>query len=339
MNANDKYRNSRGFWKSLLLCLVVLSLLLSGCGGPGAKVYRVGILSGLDFFAGSVDGFKAKMTELGYTEGKNITYDLQVTNIEPEAEKKILQKFVSDKVDLIFVFPTEASLEAKAATQGTNIPVVFANAPVEGVDLIKTVREPGGNITGVRLPSPELAVRRLEILLEIMPGAKRILVPYLRDYPTMPAPLEALRPAAEAAGVTLLEMPVASLAELQAELDARAARADGGVDAILTLTEPLSGTPDFVLVYGKFAADHKIPFCGTPMGAGDYAPMCGLMIDPVAVGEQAAGLADKILKGTVAGTLPVVTPELNLTVNYKVAQGLGLKVPDGVLGMAKEVIR
>ena len=110
MNVSRKCQNNRGIWKSLLLGLVVLSLLLSGCGGPQTKVYKVGILSGLDFFAASADGFKAKMTELGYTEGKNITYDLQKTNVDPPAEEKILQKFVADKVDLIFVFPTEQSL-------------------------------------------------------------------------------------------------------------------------------------------------------------------------------------------------------------------------------------
>ena len=339
MNANDKRRSSRGFWKSLLLCLVVLSLLLSGCGGQQTKVYKVGILSGLDFFAASADGFKAKMTELGYTEGKNITYDLQVTNIEAEKEQKILQKFVADKVDLIFVFPTEASVEAKKATQGTNIPVVFANAGVEGSDLVKSIREPGGNVTGVRYPSPELGARRLEILLQIAPGVKRVFVPYLRDYPAVPAQLEALRPAAEAAGVTLLEAPVASPAELQADLDSRATSVDSGVDAVLVLSEPVSVTPDFIAVYGKFAADHKIPFCGATLATGDYAPLFGLVTDPVLVGEQAAVLADKILKGTAAGTMPVVSPEHYLVINRKVAQDLGVKLPEGVLGMADEIIR
>ena len=106
------------------------------------------------------------MTELGYTEGKNIVYDVQKTNVDIDAYKKITQKFVQDKVDLIFVFPTEAAMEAKAATQGTNIPVVFdlAFTDVKGIDLINSVREPGGNITGVRFPSVDIASKRLEIL-------------------------------------------------------------------------------------------------------------------------------------------------------------------------------
>ena len=338
MGADNTRQNSRGMWKSLLLGLVVLSLLLSGCGGQQTKVYRVGILSGLNFFAASADGFKAKMAELGYAEGKNITYDLQVTNIDPAAEEKILQKFVADKVDLIFVFPTEQALLAKAATQGTNIPVVFALAPLEGVDLVKSVREPGGNITGVRLPSPELAARRLEILLQIAPGAKRIFLPYMRGYPTVPAQLEALRPLAEAAGVTLLEAPATNPVELQAALDAQATSADGDVDAILTILEPLGATPDSFAVLGKFATERKLPICG-PFTSQDYKVVFDLNVNVVGVGGDAAVLADKILKGTAAGKIPVVSPEQYLQINYKVAQELGLKVPDGVLSMAQEVVR
>ena len=204
---------------------------------------------------------------------------------------------------------------------------------------MKSVREPGGNITGVRLPSPELVVRRLEILREIIPGVKRILVPYMTTHPAVPTQLEALRSAAEPVGVTVVEAPATSPAELQADLDALATSADGGVDAIITLAEPASAIPDFILVFGKFAADNKIPFCGSPPSAGDYAPMFSLMIDPTAVGEQAAGLADKILKGTAAGTIPVASPEHYLVINNKVAESLGLKVPNGVLSMAQEVIR
>jgi putative ABC transport system substrate-binding protein len=57
------------------------------------------------------------------------------------------------------------------------------------------------------------------------------------------------------------------------------------------------------------------------------------------VGELAASLADKILKGTPAGTIPVLSPEQELTINYKVAQGLGLTVPEGLLKQAKEIVR
>ena len=193
--------HGRKMW-AILIGIVVATLMFGGCSANTAKVYRVGILSGLDFFSPTADSFKAKMAELGYIEGQNITYDLQRTNLDPAAEEQILGKFVADKVDLIFVFPTEVSLAAKKAIQGTDIPVVFANAFIEQGGLVKSLREPGGNTTGVRFAGPDIAIKRLEILRELAPKAKRIWVPYQKGYPNVPFQLEALRPAATTAGVT-----------------------------------------------------------------------------------------------------------------------------------------
>ena len=118
------------------------------------------------------------MAELGYTEGKNIQYDVHMTNFDESAEERILRKFVSDGVHMILVFPSEVSVEAKTITQGTNIPFVFCQTNIEGTDLIKSVPEPGGNITGVRYPGPDLALKRFEILHALAPQAKRVWVPY-----------------------------------------------------------------------------------------------------------------------------------------------------------------
>jgi len=318
----------------------VFSLLLSGCGGAQKpKVYRVGVLSGLDFVADITDGLKVKMTELGYVEGKNIVYDVQKTNFDMAAYKSILQKFVADKVDVIFVFPTEASQEAKAATQGTNIPVVFAFAQVEGMGLVNSVREPGGNITGVRYPGPDLAVKRFEVMHELVPQAKRMLVPYQKGYPIVASQLELVRPAAAAAGVTLVEAPADNAAELETILQAQAKSADASPDAILLLAEPLAVTPDAFAVMGKFAAEHKLPIGGALMSAGGYASVYGVNVQNVAVGKQAAPLIDKIFKGTSAGAIPVVSAENYFQINYTAAQDLGIKVSEGLLGQANEVIR
>lgn len=331
-------------WILVLTLLTLAGFLLSGCAtASGAedtpKVYRVGILSGLDFFADTTDGFKAKMTKLGYVEGQNIVYDLQKTNFDPAAEEQILKKFVADKVDLIFVFPTEASLAAKAATEGTNIPVLFAHAFVEGNTLVESVRQPGGNITGVRFPGPDIGVKRLEILHELAPQAKRIWLPYQQGYPSVPPVLEVLRPAAVSLGVTLLEVPATSAADIQADLQARTKSADIGLDAILTIPEPLNVNADAFAVISKFAVEHKVPMAGAFVSADGYGLVFGYLPNNVEVGELAAPLADKIFKGIPAGTIPVVSPEAHLRLNYKVAQELGLTVPEGLLSQAEEIIR
>ena len=333
------HSQSRNRWATILVWVVVITLFLSGCGAPTPKVYRVGIMYSLDLYATTADGFKAKMTELGYVEGKNIVYDVQNTKSDAALQQSALKKFVADKVDLIFVFPTGGAAAAKAATQGTSIPVLFANANIEGIDLVKSVREPGGNITGVRFPGPDLTIKRFEILHELAPQAKRLWVPYRRDVAIAPIQLEALRPVAAAAGVALVESPLANAAELQADLDVRAKSADIGIDAILMIAEPLSSTPEGFSIIGKFAAEHKLPVGGTLISAGGYESLFGVSTDNIAVGKQAAPLADKILKGIPAGTIPVLSAESYFQLNYKAAQAQGITVPEGLLRQANEIIR
>jgi putative ABC transport system substrate-binding protein len=284
-------------------------------------------------------GFKAKMTELGYVEGENIIYDVQSTKFEPEKEKQILEKFVEDKVDLIFSFPTEVSMAAKAATQGTDIPVVFAIANIEDTDLVDSVIKPGGQITGVRFPGPDLAIKRFEVMRELAPKVKRMWVPYQRGYPIIASQLKVLYPVAEAAGITLIEFPADNAAEIRAELDARKKTNDIGFDAIFFIPEPLSCTDDAFAVMGNFAYEQKIPIGGILMQVGDYGSIFGINVDIRKTGEQAAVLVDKILKGTPAGTIPVISSESYLEINYKVAQKLGVTVPEGLLSRADRIIR
>jgi putative ABC transport system substrate-binding protein len=333
-NKNVKKRS----W-AIFIPVVVLALLLSGCCPAKPRVYRVGILSGLSYFSGAVDGFKAGMAELGYVEGKNIVYDVQSTEFDMAAYRSILQQFVADDVDLVFVFPTEASQEAKAAMQGTDIPVVFCMANIEGTGLVDSVREPGGNITGVRFPGPDLALKRFEVMRELAPQATRILVPYLRGYPIVESQLELLRPATAAAGVTLIEFPADNTAEIEAGLQARAESGDIGIDAILLIPEPLSVTPDSFLVMARFAAEQNIPIGGAIVPVEGYSSVFEVGINNFNTGEQVAPLADKILRGTPAGTIPVPSSESYLTLNYKLAQELGLTVPDSLLAQADNVIR
>ncbi|HRV90834.1 MAG TPA: ABC transporter substrate-binding protein [Anaerolineae bacterium] len=318
----------------VLVWSVLIGLVLTGCGAEEPKVYRVGVLSGLSFVADITDGFKTEMTKRGYIEDKNIIYDVQTTDFDMVVYQNIIQKFVEDKVDLIFVFPTEASLEAKMATAGTGIPVVFDFTLIEGIDLVDSIREPGGNITGVRYPGPDIALKRFEIMQELAPEAVRILVPYQRGYLNVPPQLEALYPVAEAAGVTLIEAPADNEVELEKVLQMQT-----NLDAILFVAEPLTVNPDAFAVIGKYAAEHKIPVGGALLSVDGYDSVFGVNVNNISTGAQAARLADKILRGTAAGTIPVVSAENYLQINYRAAQELGLNVDEGLLSQADEIIR
>lgn len=299
-----KFRHSLVF----VVFLVLAGVFLNGCFHKKEKVYKIGILSGLDYFSDAANGFKTTMAELGYIEGKNIVYDLKKTNFDMTAYKSILKKFVADKVDMVFVFPSEASQEAKAATQGTGIPVIFAIANIEDTGLINNVKEPGGNITGVRWPGPDLALRRFEIMHELVPRVKRMWVPYQKGYPIVKSQFEILRPAAVSAGITLIEIPANNAAELDVELQKRT-KSVNSTDAILIIAEPLGVTPDAFVVLAKFANKHKIPIGGALIKVENYESLFGMTPQNVFMGKQAALLADKVLRGTPAGTIPIVSAE------------------------------
>lgn len=319
----------------VLTLFILIGMLFSGCGEK--KVYHVGILSGLEYMAVITDGFKEKMTELGYIEGENIIYDVQKPDSYMEDIDRISKKFVDDKVDLIFCFPTEAALGAKKATEGTKIPVVFAVTNIEDTDLIKSVREPGGNITGVRYPGPDLAIKRFDIMLQMAPQAKRYLIPYHPDLPVCYPQLEVIRPAAESAGITLIEAPLRDAKEVETFLRQRDKEPD--FDALFCIAELISVTPDAFLVMNKYTTKHKIPMGGALMEVEGYSSVFGVSIDIKESGQNGAVLADKIFKGNTAGTIPVISAESYFEINYKEAQKLGLNVSESLLVQANKVIR
>ena len=323
----------------LFILLVVISIFINGCGEKKPKAYRVGILSGAKIFDNIADGFMAKMTELGYIKGKSISYDYQKANFDTVAYKNILNKFIIEKVSLIFVFPTEPALIAKAATEGTNIPIVFAMAGIEGNALVNSVSYPGGNITGVRYPGPEHTARRLDILFELVPQAKRVYLIYDQNYPNTSMALENLRPAASSLGITLVEDPVNTIEELRSKLEARSVLGDIGIDAILLMPDILNHLPDGFGSILKFATKHKLPIGGGMDFTADLGALFSFVPDNTEQGKLAAVLADKIFHGTPAGTIMLVTPQARLRINYKVIQELGLTVSDGLLSRANEIIR
>ncbi len=322
----------------LLTWIIVVTLALSGCGASKPNVYRVGILTSNPSFVAIGDGFKAKMTELGYIENKNITYIVENPKSDPADELSSAKKLVDEKVDLIFAFPAPETEAAHTATQGTNIQVVFAYAQVEGTNLVKSVREPGGNMTGVRYPGPDMVSKRLELLLEMAPTVKRVWIGYDKNGPNYPAALDGLRMTATSLGVTLIEAPVTTVEELGSDLTARAQSADLGFDAIITMPDDFNTSSAGFAMISKFAAEHNLPLAG---GLAFMVKQGALFVnttDLTNVGQLAAPSADKILTGISAGTIPVVTPEQYLLINNQVAQKLELTVPDGLLTQATQVI-
>jgi putative tryptophan/tyrosine transport system substrate-binding protein len=327
---------------SQLALLAVLSLSLcilsSGCTqAPEEKVYTVGVLCSVDTLSDIFDAFKEKMTELGYIEGTNIDYDVFMAP-QPVGNEETIQKFVDEEVDLIFSFATEATIEAKAVSEGSGIPIVFTCTFIEGTDLVGSVSNPGGDITGVRYPTTESATGRLEFLNEIAPDAKRIWVPYLKDYPTTSPQIEAIQSMAPELNITLIVVPFATPPEVKEYLDERAASDDIGMDAVLMLAEPFSVTPEVTNEVYEFADEYNLPISSFMVFNEEYGPIIGFHPSSETMGSMAAIQADKVLRGTDASTLPVFTSDNDLSINYKLAQKLGLNVSEGLLIRADTIV-
>jgi putative ABC transport system substrate-binding protein len=320
-----------------LLLIVLLSLTPTACK-RSPRIYHIGVLCTLDYFLDTMEGFKERMSELGYEEGKNVVYDLRRSQTDSALAQRILEEFVADNVDLIFTFATDGAVAAKAITRGTQIPVLFANSNVEGADLVDSVKAPGGNITGVRYPGPDLTLKRFDIMRELAPEAKRIWVPYRRGRAVVISQFEALRPVAEAAGITLIESPADDAEEVQKMLDAWEESDPIAFDAILMIAEPLTVTPDAFTAIARFAVAHKLPFGGAMMSASGFTSLFGVSTDNKAVGRQAAPLAVKILKGIPAGTIPVASAENYIEISVSACEAVGVEAPVGLLKMADHVL-
>jgi putative ABC transport system substrate-binding protein len=112
------------------------------------KVYHIGALVAEDLFLPSFEGFKKKMSELGYLEGKNIKYYLHNAKGEQEALKKLAEQLLKDKHDVIVTSSTTATAPMAKATAGTNIPVVFLSAG-NPLRFVKSYSSSGNNLTGI----------------------------------------------------------------------------------------------------------------------------------------------------------------------------------------------
>jgi putative ABC transport system substrate-binding protein len=251
-----------------------------------------------------------------------------------------LQQFVADEVDLIFVYPTEATIVAKDVTAGTDIPVVFAYVVLDAAEgLVDSVQAPGGNLTGVRYPGSEFGVLRYEMLRDIVPDLERIVVPYQRGYPTVQSQLDGIYALTEADGVTIIEVPADVGEEIAAFFQAQTEAGNFDVDAILTLIEPLGGRPDAFAAITSFAKERNIPIGGTYTTAEAYSSIFGVWAEPFSSGLLAAPLADKIIQGIEPGTIPIVSPEPHIQINYQMAQELGLQIPETLLVRANQIYR
>ena len=338
MNQKSMFQSRTKRLIGMILLFLLTLLLITSCGQQD-KTKHVGMLLGLPGVDYIGDNFKTAMAELGYVEDEDITYDIRVMGFDVEAQRAALQDFVDADVDLIYVFPTEPTVLAKEVTAGTDIPVVFDNAWIDDLGIVDSIREPGGNLTGVRYPT-DIPIGRFEVMMQLLPDAKRLVIPHILGYPIAQPQIEAITEVAEARGVTIIPLPVTTSEELAAGLE-QFVTEDGSVDidGILFIAGPLVGTPGMPETLLAFGEEHQLPMGGSSFFSEGYNSMFALESDFFTIGIDVAPTADKILQGVAPGSIPVTSSEDTLTVLLYQVEALGLEAPEELLIAADTVLR
>jgi putative ABC transport system substrate-binding protein len=292
-------------------------------------------LTSLDLTRENLDSFRRGLGETGYIEGKNVAIQYRWAQGRNNQLATLAAELVRDQVSVIVVLEsTQGALAAKAATQ--TIPIVFMQAadPVR-IGLVDSLNRPGRNLTGINLMWAEVAGKRLELLLELVPGAKSIA--YLGN-PSNPVFTESetreLQAAARAHALRLTIVNASRPSEFEtAFADIVRQQADALVvsSAVSLLTDP-----DQIV---ELAARNALPaiYAWRPSIAAG-----GLMSYATSLPNawwQAGVYTGRILKGEKPADLPVVQPtKFELLINLKTAKALGLTVPQTLQVTADEVI-
>ena len=317
----------------IAIVIIIAGVLLAACGSEKTKIYKVGVINIVLSLDDNVAGFKEGMAELGYVEGDNINYVYDGPTVDLEKLDAAVQSLMAANVDLILSITTPATLAAKRATAGTELPVVFSPVtdPV-GSGIVENLRHPGGNITGVTFGVQE--PRRMEWLLRIAPEVKNIYVPYNPGDRSPVLALAAISQVAVKLGVELITREIRNPAELKAAIDNIPAEAD----AVFCLPDSLLSTR--LADLAGAAVKLKLPVSGPQVGSvktlGTLTSYCS---DQIMNGKQAARLADQIFQGVKPSDLPIETSEFTLAINLKVAKAIGLDIPDEILRQANTIIR
>ena len=277
---------------------------------------------------------RQRLEELGYSEGRNLIFDIRSAEGQLERLPALAAEFVKSAPDIIVAgFGTATAKAAQTATQ--TIPVIFTGAgdPL-GTGLVKSLSRPGANITGIHTQAGELNGKRLQMLDELAPRVRDIAVLVTPDAPFTPGALNDLRAAAVARGQQLHICAVRTPDQLAPSLEAAV---KAGATGLTILETP--ALLDLRREIADLAAKLRLVAI---YGNRDFADAGGLMsygTDRRQLYRRAAELVDKVLKGEKPADIPVEQPtKFELVINLKVAKALGLNVPATLLATADEVI-
>ncbi|QDR81851.1 ABC transporter substrate binding protein [Sporomusa termitida] len=322
---------------ALGLGAVLVAGVIAGCGGEkkkagaeAGKVYRIGVLQLVQHGAldaanqGFVDGLAAR----GYKDGETIHLDQQNAQGDQSNLKTISQRFVNNKVDLIYAIATPAA--QTVANETKTIPVVgSAITDYEAAKLVRSNDKPGGNVTGTTDYIPPK--QQIDLALTLIPQAKTVGALYTASEANSQVQVKAMKEYAAEQGLTVVEASVANVNDIQQAVQSFV----GKVDFIYCPTDNTIASA--MANIAKIAVPAKLPvFAGdeTMVRTGGTA---GVSVNFYQLGFQSGEMAADILAGKASpAAMPVAAQkEAKVIINKEAAAAIGLTIPDELLKAAE----
>jgi len=319
-----------------LLGGAVLDWPLGASAQQTGRIARVGVL-GPDL-SNPVTGpgyqvFLSELRKLGFTEGQNLVMEYRRTDAGLQKAFTGANEIIAAKADVLVANGPEIALQAATAARPA-VPVVMLanNYDPFARGYVKSLAQPGGNVTGLFYRQPELAVKQLELLVEAFPERTRVAV--LSDSAS-PDQLSAIEGAVQSMRLSLRSL---KLENPPYDFDAAFRTVvQGEAQMLHILSSPLF-TPQSALI-AELAIRNRLP---TMFIFRQYVEAGGLMsygVDTKPMWRRAASYVAKILRGAQPSDLPVEqAANFEFAVNLKTAKAIGVTLPTSILLRADEVI-
>lgn len=327
--------------KYICLAVVMMAAALvypavAGTQQP-AKVARVGFVSSTgDSKAPGplVEAFRQKLRELGHVEGKNIRVEYRYAEGKLDRVPGFVDELVGLKVDALVVSSVPAIRAAKRATTTVPVVMVISVDPV-AIGIVKSLAQPGGNITGLVSLNRDLRKQGLELLKEAVPGLARVGVLWNSEGRASATAFKDYEAAAPPKRIQLQSLEVrGSTPNLEGAFQAAV---KGRAGALITVSNAaLARYPKQI---AELALKNRLPSMSE---RSEYAAAGGFMDYSANYAEnfrRVAVYVDKILKGAKPAELPIEPTKFDLAINLKTAEQLGVAVPLDIVKRARRVIK
>ncbi|ASV85952.1 MULTISPECIES: ABC transporter substrate-binding protein [Ochrobactrum] len=272
------------------------------------------------------DGVKDALAEAGFKEGENLKFVYQSAQGNPATAAQIARQFVGEAPDVIVPISTPSAQAVVSATR--DIPIVFTavSDPV-GAQLVKDMTKPGGNVTGLSDMSP--VVEHIKLIKEVMPNIKKLGYLYNSGETNSVSLLAALKEAASAEGIEIVESAATKSAEVQGAARALVGRADAMYvptdNTIVSALESAVGV----------AEESKLPLFTADTDSVKRGALAALGFNYYDVGKQTGAVVVKILNGEKPGDIAVdIAKGTDLVINLSAAKKMGVEFPQAVIDRA-----